>query len=89
MPQLEILNSKFTTKAGEWAYLFLAKDHAKSLSEIKSLDLSGKAIAYVKDLSPFKEMINLKTVDIKDNLELALTQEEIDLVNNQLKAGSP
>ena len=70
MPELQILNSRFTTKAGEWAFLYYAKDQgAKSLSEIKELYLGGKGILAIKDLSVFDKMTSLKKLDISDHPE--------------------
>jgi hypothetical protein len=54
MPALEIINSKLTSKAGEWTMLFYARDAgAKQLSEIRKLDLSDKGVLAIKDLSVF------------------------------------
>ena len=48
MPNLEICNSVLTSRAGEWAMLFYARDQgAKTLSEIKSLNVAGKGLLYL------------------------------------------
>ena len=50
--KLEIFNSALTAKAGEWAMLFYARDSgAKRLEDIVSLELQGKNLLMVKDLS--------------------------------------
>lgn len=55
MPKLEILNSRFTTRAGEWAMLFYARDqNAYELNQIKRLNLSGKGVLHIHDLSIFE-----------------------------------
>ena len=60
MPSLEILNSKFTSKASKWAMLFYAKDQgANELNDIRELDLSGKGVLHMNDLSIFEEMTSL------------------------------
>jgi hypothetical protein len=54
MESLEILNSKFTSKAGEWALVFCAKETgAKKLDEIIYLNLSGRGILMMADISIF------------------------------------
>lgn len=54
MESLEILNSKFTSKAGEWALVFCAKETgAKKLDEITYLNLSGRGILMMADISIF------------------------------------
>lgn len=54
MPNLEICNSVLTAKAGEWAMLFYARDQgAKSLQEIKSLNLAGKGLLYMESTEVF------------------------------------
>lgn len=79
--KLEILNSELTCKAGEWAMLFYARDTgAKTLEDITSLDLSGKNLLMVDDLSFVGRMTNLKVLDISDNLNMykpaAMLQQE-------------
>lgn len=50
--KLEIINSNLTQKAGEWAMLFYARDSgAQTLADIQKLDLSGKNLLVVDDLS--------------------------------------
>ena len=69
--QLEIFNSKLTSKAGEWAMLFYARDTgAKTLEEIEYLDISGKNLLMVDDISFVKKMKNLKKLDISDNIDM-------------------
>jgi len=75
MPELEILNSRFTSKAGRWAMLFYARDQgAKELNEIKELDLTGKGILHMKDLSVFDEMTNLTSLNLSDHPEFFMTE---------------
>jgi len=69
MPALEILNSKFTSRAGEWAFLFYSKQHASCLEEIRELDLSGKGLLHLKDLSAFSKMKKLKKLNLSDHPE--------------------
>jgi hypothetical protein len=77
MPVLEILNSKFTTKAGEWALLYYARDQkVSSLSEIRSLDLSGKGVLHMANISYFEQMSSLKSLNIEDHPEFFLTKEQ-------------
>ena len=60
MPKLEIINSTFTTLAGEWSILFYAREQgAKNLEQITSLNLAGKGITYIKDASLFRKMSKL------------------------------
>lgn len=48
MPSLEILNSKFTAKAGRWALLFYAKDQGViDINQIRELDLTGKGVLHM------------------------------------------
>ena len=69
--KLEIFNSTLTEKAGEWAMLFYARDSgAKTLADITYLDLSGKNLLMVTDLSFLKQMTNLRTLDISDNVDM-------------------
>jgi len=69
--KLEIFNSALTCKAGEWAMLFYARDSgAKTLEEITDLDLSGKNILAVTDLGFLKKMVNLRTLNIGDNVDM-------------------
>lgn len=74
--KLEIFNSKLTAKAGEWAILFYARDQGvTSLEEIVHLDLSGKNLLMVDDLSFLLKMTNLKTLDIGDNVDMYKPRE--------------
>ena len=69
--KLEIINSKLTTKAGEWAMLFYARDTgAKTVEEITTLDLSSKNLLMIEDISFMSKLTNLKTLDISDNLDM-------------------
>jgi hypothetical protein len=69
--KLEIFNSCLTAKAGEWAMLYYARaSGAKTLEEITSLDLNGKNLLMVDDLSFLKKMINLKKLDISNNVDM-------------------
>lgn len=74
--KLEIFNSQLTTKAGEWAMLFYAKDSgAKKLEDITKLDLSGKNLLAVDDISFLKQMTNLRHLDISDNIDMYKPKE--------------
>ena len=78
MPALEILNSKFTSKAGRWAFIYYAKDQgAVNLSDIRELDLTGKGVLHIKDLSVFDQMTSLVSLDLSDHPEFFMTEEEI------------
>ena len=69
--KLEIFNSQLTTKAGEWAMLFYAKDSgAKKIEDITKLDLSGKNLLQVDDISFLKKMTSLHHLDISDNVDM-------------------
>ena len=73
---LQIFNSALTCKAGEWAMLFYARESgAKTLEEITSLNLSGKTLLTVEDLSFLKKMTNLKSLDISDNVDMYKPKE--------------
>ena len=74
--KLEIFNSSLTAKAGEWAMLFYARDTgAKSLEDITYLDLNGKNLLMVDDISFLKKMVNLKTLDISNNVDMYKPKE--------------
>ena len=78
MPKLEIMNSRFTSKAGEWALLYYARDQkATQLSEIKRLDLSGRGVLHMTNIDIFEQLVNMKTLNISDHPEFFLSQEEI------------
>jgi tubulin--tyrosine ligase-like protein 12 len=69
--KLEIFNSTLTCKAGEWAMLFYARDTgAKTLEEITTLNLSGKNLLMVDDISFLKKMVNLTHLDISNNVDM-------------------
>lgn len=77
MPTLEIINSKFTNQAGEYALLYYSRvQGAKTLEEIESLNLSGRGITYIKDISLFERLKNLKRLDISDHPELFMCIEK-------------
>jgi tubulin--tyrosine ligase-like protein 12 len=89
MPKLEILNSRFTSKAGEWAMLFYARDQkACELNQIKKLNLSGKGVLHISDLSVFEQMSSLKTLDITDHPEFFMTPEEREEEEKKMKEGA-
>lgn len=76
MPNLEIINSVLTSKAGAWAMLYYARDQgAKTLDQIESLSLAGKGLHYLESVDFFKEMTNLKRLDISDHPEFFMTEE--------------
>jgi hypothetical protein len=88
MPQLEILNSRFTNKAGEWALLFYArKQGAKSLEEIESLDLSGKGVTMLKDPSLFGRMNKLRRLDLTEHPEFFMCEERKEALEYQALHG--
>ena len=56
--------------------LFYARESgAKTLEEITSLNLSGKNLLTVEDLSFLKKMTNLKFLDISDNVDMYKPKE--------------
>mmetsp|Transcript_17291 Transcript_17291/g.16949 ORF Transcript_17291/g.16949 Transcript_17291/m.16949 type:complete len:735 (-) Transcript_17291:35-2239(-) len=76
--KLEIINSKFTSKAGEWAILFCCKDQkVNTLEDIEYLDLSSREFLKMKDITILERLTSLKTVDISDHKYLlsSLTEE--------------
>lgn len=83
---LEILNSKFTSKAGEWAIKFYGKN--EDLEEIEYLDLSGKGVLCLNDISIFSKLKKLRKVDISEHPEFLLTEEQMQLKEEALAAGS-
>jgi len=84
MPSLEILNSKFTSKAGKWAMLFYARDqNAKELNEIRKLDLSAKGILHLSDLSVFDQMTSLTSLNISDHPEFLISDEEMEKIQKE------
>jgi hypothetical protein len=90
MPVLEIINSKFTSRAADWAMLFYAKDQQVSdVKDIRALDLSGKGLLYLKDLSVFERMQSLVTLDISDHPEFLMSEADLQEEESKLKEGSP
>ena len=76
MPKLEILNSIFTSRAGEWAMLFYARDQeAKTLEEIRELNLNGRGVLQINDLSVFEKMTSLTKLNLTDHPEIFKTEE--------------
>jgi hypothetical protein len=90
-PQLEVINSKFTSRAGDWAMLFYARDQkdAKTVEDIRTLDLTGKGLLYMKDISIFERMTACHTLDISGHPEFLKTDQEIEQEEEELKAESP
>jgi tubulin--tyrosine ligase-like protein 12 len=77
---LEIFNSNLTAKASEWAMLFYARDTgAKTIEEITYLDLNGKNLLMCNDLSFMKKMVNLKTLDIGNNVDMYKPKEMLQM----------
>ena len=71
LKNLEIINSKFTSRAGEWAMKYCCKDqNIKDLSDIEYLDLSSRDFLKMKDLNIFGRMTKLQTLDISDHKTL-------------------
>lgn len=89
MPALEVLNSKFTSRAGKWAMLYYAKDQqVQELNQIRELDLSGKGVLHMQDLSVFDEMTSLQTLNVSDHPEFLMTPEQIEELQKQEKEGA-
>lgn len=60
--------------------LFYARDSgAKSLDQIEYLNISGKNLLALDDISFLKKMTNLKRLDISDNLQMYLTKEMLQV----------
>ena len=77
LKSLEIINSKFTSKAGEWAILFSCRDQGiDKLEDIKYLDLSSREVLKMKDLSVFDKLTKLETLDISDHKNLLKSDTE-------------
>lgn len=88
MPSLQICNSQLTDKAGEWALLFYARDQgATKLEDIEELDLNGKGIIYMKDISLWDRMTNLKRLNICENMEFFMNKEIKAAYDKQLLQG--
>ena len=76
MPALEIINSQFTAKSGEWAIKFYGREGgAQTLEDIVNLDLSGKKIMHMKSAEVFGKLTNLKKLDISDHEEFFMSEE--------------
>ena len=87
--KLEIFNGQLTSKAADWAMLFYARDTgAKTMEEIKYLDLSGKNLLTVDNLDFLLKMTNLKVLDISDNLNMYKTPEMLAAEAKQAAQGS-
>ena len=69
--------------------LFYARDTgAKTLEEITYLDLSGKNLLAVNNLDFLKKMINLKTLDISDNVDMYKPAAMLEAEANKKAEGS-
>jgi len=56
--------------------LFYARDQgATKLEEIEELDLNGKGIIYMSDLTIWDKMTNLKRLNICENMEFFMNKE--------------
>ena len=89
MPKLEIINSKFTVKAADWAMIFYAKDQeVTKVEDIRALDLSCKGLLHINDISIFERMTSLLTLDISDHPEFLMTDEQMHEEESKLKEGS-
>jgi hypothetical protein len=76
MPELEIINSKFTSRAGEWALLFYARDQkVERIEDIRKLELTAKGLLHMKDISIFSRCTSMKTLDITGHPEFFHTDE--------------
>lgn len=88
IPSLQIINSKFTNNAGEWAILFYGRaSGAKTLEEIESLNLAGRGLTYVKDADLFDRLTSLKRLDISDHPEFFMCQEKVEALQFQSTIG--
>lgn len=89
-PELEIINSKFTARAGTWSLLFYAKDQqVTKVEDIRSLDLSGKGLLFMTDISIFEKCLSLTTLNISDHPEFLMTEEQFQEEEAKMKEGSP
>jgi len=69
--------------------LFYARESgAKTLEEITSLNLSGKNLLTVEDLSFLKKMTNLKFLDISDNVDMYKPREMLEMEAKKRAEGS-
>jgi len=56
--------------------MYYAKDQKpNNVGEIRSLELSGKGLVYMKDISIFQRLTSLHTLDISDHPEFLQTDE--------------
>lgn len=77
LKSLEIINSKFTSRAGEWALLYSCKSQGvASLEEITYWDLSSRDFLKMKDLTIFERLKKVETLDISDHKNLLKSLEE-------------
>lgn len=84
LESLEIINSKFTSRAGEWALLFCAKDqNVEKLEDIEYLDLSSRDFLKMKDLVVLDRLTKLHTLDISDHTNLSKSLEEVKGTENK------
>lgn len=77
---LEIINSCFTSKAGEWAIKFITKDKEgpKEFEEMTKLDLSSRKFLMMKDLSIFSRFTSVTELDISDHEGQIEAQEKTE-----------
>jgi hypothetical protein len=69
--------------------LFYAADQKVSnVSEIRELDLSGKGVLYLKDISIFEKMTSLRSLDLSDHPEFFLSDDQIKEEESKLREGS-
>lgn len=90
MPKLEIINSKLTNKAGEWALLFYGRSQgAKTLEEIETLDLNNKGVLYLQSTEVFEKMVNLKKLNLSGHKEFFMNSEQRKLQQLKEMEGLP
>lgn len=71
LKSLEIINSKFTSRASEWAILFCCRDQGiERVEDIEYLDLSSRYFLKMKDITILDKMTKVKTIDISDHNNL-------------------
>ncbi len=88
MPTLEIINSKFTNQAGEWALLYYAREQgAKSLEEIEHLNLGGRGLTFIKDIALVDRLKSLKRLDLSDHPEFFMCIEKKEALEFQSLIG--
>jgi hypothetical protein len=75
-PALEVINSRFTSRAADWALLFYARDQTdvKHVKDIRTIDLTGKGLLYMKDIKIFESMWECHTMDISGHPEFLKTE---------------